>query len=271
MIGLGAWDVYESRLDVYGPSKREMWVESQKAAFARRIVNSPSYHVVNINGIEQRVAITHRTNISEKRIFSLPGEHLKHGGVVEYGTSKWLITELDADNEIYDKGIMQRCNHILRWIGKDGKLKEKWCIVADGTKYLIGEASSRYDNLMVIGDARIAVTVGKDEDTISLTRGLRFLIDDSDVDDPLAYEITKPNRFFNSYEGEGVFRFILNEVVRTDNDNIREQIADYNNWMPPRSLDSDHVDSDCTVAQIVEEAKIKYEDNPPEDNKRGWL
>lgn len=268
---MGAWDVYEARRDVYGPSKREMWVESLQASLADRMLNSPSYHIVNINGIEQKVAITHRTNLSEKKIFSFPGEHLKHGGLVEFETSKWLITELDADNEIHDKGIMKRCNHLLRWIGRDGHLREKWCIVEDGTKYLIGEASSRYDNLMVIGDARIAITIGKDEDTVQLTRGLRFLVDDTDVDDPLAYEITKPNRFFNNYEDEGVFRFILNEVVRNKGDHLSEQIADYTTWMPPRETDGDHIDSDCTVAEIVSEAVDKVEFDPPRDDKRGWL
>jgi hypothetical protein len=268
---MDGWASYTQRMDAVGDNKRQMWVNRTSESIRRRAMTSPSTHLVTINGIEQYVSITHRAKISEKRICALPGEHLRHGGLVKFNSSTWLITEVDADNEVYERGLMRRCNHQLRWIGRDGIVRTKWCVVEDGTKYLIGEATSRYDNLMVIGDARIAVTIGKDDDTLELNRGLRFLIDDTDVSSPSAYQITKANRFFNTYEGEGVFRFILNEVVLTANDNISERIADYNNWMPVRELDGDHRDSDCTVAEIVEAAETKVNDNPPSDNKETWL
>ena len=135
------------------------------------------------------------------------------------------------------------------------------------TTDLIGE---RTRELLTIGDARIAVTVGKDEDTIELERGLRFLIDDTDSEAVLAYQITKPNKLFNVYNGKGVFRFILNEVQLTDDDNKELRIADYYHWRPHMDLDSDHVDSDYTVAEIVaagnEAAAVT-----PDDNKEVWL
>ena len=267
---MGGWDAYSARLDVIGDTKRQMWVHRDQAEIRGRAMASPSTHLVTINGQEQYISITHRANMSEKRICAMPGEHLKHGGLVAFNTGMWLITEVDADNEVYERGLMQRCNHQLRWISKDGTVKEKWCIIVDGTKYLIGEATSRYENLMVIGDARIALTIGKDEDTLELNRGLRFLIDDTDVEKPLAYQITKSNRFFNLYEGEGVFRYILNEVVLTANDNIEERIADYNSWMPVRPLDGDHRDSECTVAEIVTAANAQAAVTPSDD-REDWI
>lgn len=261
---MSGWDIYEARMS----TKRQMWVDRSRASFGRRLLDSPSCHVVRVNGVEQTLSITHRTTHTEKRVCAMPGEELKHGGLVEYNDSVWLITEVDTDNEIYQRGLMKRCNHVLRWISKDGKLKEKWCIVEDGTKYLIGEKSEEH---ITIGDARIAVTIGKDEDSIELDRGLRFLIDDEDIAHPTAYQITKANRFFNMTHGEGVFRFILNEVVLTDHDNIKHRIADYSNWLPPRELDGDHVDSEYTVVELVSEAKKKTEESPPEDTKKGWL
>lgn len=267
---MGGWDEYAERMGVTGDTKRDMWVARTKQSVLRRMVDSPSYRLVSINSIEQYVSITHRVNSMEKRICSRPGETLKHGGLVEFDGSKWLITDIDADSVIYSRGLMRRCNHILRWISKEGKLREKWCIVEDGTKYLIGEATARYDSIMTIGDARIAVTVGRDDETIELDRGLRFLIDDADAEHPQAYQITKSNRFFNAYDGEGVFRFILNEVTRTENDNIKERIADYTSWMPERALDSDHKDSEYTVAQIVSAAQ-EAASVPPSDEKENWL
>lgn len=204
----------------------------------------------------------------EKRICSMPGQTLKHGAILQYDDSIWLITQVDADTQVYQRGLMKRCNHVLRWISKDGTLKQKWCIVEDGTKYLIGERS---EQKITIGDARIAVTIGKDEQTVELNRGLRFLIDDEDVENPTAYQITKANRFFNTTNGQGVFRFILNEVVLTDHDNIKHRIADFNNWMPQRELDGDHTDSEYTVVELVSEARKKTQENPPSDQKKGWL
>lgn len=124
--------------------------------------------------------------------------------------------------------------------------------------------------MITIGDARIAVTIGKDSDTIELARGLRFLIDDTDSEAVLAYQITKPNKLFNVFNGKGVFRFILNEVQLTDNDNKELRIADYYNWHPEMATDSDHVDSDYTVAQIVSAAQEAAAETP-DDDKEVWL
>lgn len=264
---MSGWDRYERYRNAIGRTKREMFVQHTRETVARKMLDSPSCRDVQINGIEQTVCIVHTAEMDQKKIYSLPGEHLEHGGLVNFANNKWLITEMDADNIIYDKGIMQQCNHILRWIGKDGTLKEKWCFVADGTKYLIGEKPRE---LLTIGDARIAVTIGKDSDTIELERGLRFLIDDEDSEAVLAYQITKPNKMFNVFNGKGVFRFILNEVQLTDEDNKQLRIADYTKWKPSMALDSDHRDSDYTVAQIVSIATEAATDLP-DDDKEVWL
>ena len=264
---MSVWDDYETRKEAYGKTKRDMWVIHTRETERRRMLDSVSCREVQINGVDQTVCIVHTAEFDQKKIFALPGEHLEHGGIVSFANNKWLITEMDADNIIYEKGIMQQCNHILRWIGKDGTLKEKWCYVADGTKYLIGE---RVRELITIGDARIAVTVGKDADTIELERGLRFLIDDTDSDAVLAYQITKPNKMYNIYNGKGVFRFIMNEVQLTADDNKALRIADYTKWKPSIAMDSDHMDSEYTVAQIVSAANVAAAETP-DDNKEVWL
>lgn len=246
---------------------RDALVEQAKSSIAQMSYDSPSCRHVKIDGVWQHVLITHRQALNEKRICSIPGEHLTHGGLVDFARSKWLITELDADNEIYDRGLMLRCNYLLRWIGSDGELKEKWCIIEDGTKYLIGEFT---EDIMTIGDARIALTIAKDKDTSELCRGARFLVDDSDTDKPLAYQITKPNKLFNVFNGEGVFKFILNEVQLTKEDNVELRIADYTSWTPSIPKDGDHIDSDLTIGQIVDAATAKANEKP-DDNKKGWI
>lgn len=263
---MDVWQSYFERTSQTGTMRKAL-VEQARSSIARMSYDSPSCRRVLVDGSVQDVLITHRQELSEKRICSIPGEHLPHGGIVDFADSKWLITELDTDNEIYDRGIMVRCNYQLRWIGSDGQLKKKWCIVEDGTKYLIGEYAER---IMSIGDARISVTIAKDKDTNELTRGARFLIDDFDTDKPLAYQITKPNKLFNVYNGAGVFKFIMNEVQLTKEDNVELRIADYTSWTPSVPKDGDHIDSDLSLGQIVNEATAKAEEQP-DDNKKGWI
>lgn len=264
---MGAWDAYRDRMDEYGFTKRGMLAEHTKAALRRKLINSLSYHIVGIGDSTQEIAVVHTQDRAEKKIFSMPDEALIHGGLIDFADNKWLIIEVDADNEIYQRGLMRQCNHILRWINHEGKLCEKWCVVEDGTKYLIGEKSAQ---MMSVGDARIAVTVGKDKDTVELSRGMRFLIDDTDSEQVLAYQITKPNRLFNVYNEEGVFRFILTEVNLMDADNKELRIANYTSWMPQEERDGDHVDSGFTVAQIVQQA-IDKSSYSPSDDKEVWL
>lgn len=263
---MSVWDMYKSRLEVGGTTMRERTLNQTQSHISQKVVDSLSCHEVFINGIRQTVTILNqREDLSMKKICAMPNESLKHGSIVDFANSKWLVTEIDPNREVYTSGMMQRCNYLLKWLNKKGQIIEKWCIVEDGTKYLIGEKA---EDIMSIGDARIAITIGKDEDTIELGRGKRFLVDDLDAKAPLAYQITKPNKLFNVYDGEGVFRFILNEVNMTDDDNVELRIADFYNWKPESYLDNEHLDKDVTLDEIVESATSNIEHD---DNKENWL
>lgn len=264
---MDAWNLYESIRFASGENKRDMLVQHAQESITRRLLDSPACKLVTINDAEQMISVAHTEEMDTKRICAIPGESLPHGGLVDFAGHKWLITTIDANNEIYERGLMTQCNHVLRWISKDGNLKEKWCIVEDGTKYLIGEKRTLD---YTIGEARIAVTIGKDEDTVELSRGKRFLIDDDDAEEPTAYEITKTNRLFNSYNGSGVFRFILTETPIEDGDHIKMRIANYADWKPEKTLDSDHRDSARPVREIVEIA-TEEDAMPDSPFKEVWL
>ena len=70
------------------------------------------------------------------------------------------------------------------------------------------------------GDSRISLTLAKDEYSIQLNRNNRFLIDDYDSKNVLAYRLTKPFKLGGSYNGEGVLNFVLTECNTEDSDNI---------------------------------------------------
>ena len=271
---MSVWDAYKDRLDQVGISKHNMLVSMTKEKLSRQMLDSPSCREVVVNGKKQFISITHHAEDGYKKIASLPGQKLRHGGLVDFANGKWLITQVDPDEEFYQKGVMRQCNHILRWISPTtGQIQEKWCVVEDGTKYLIGERTKEF---LTIGDGRMAVTIAKDRDTVELCRGLRFLIDDEDSDFVTAYQITKSNKLFNVFHGEGVFRFILNEVQLTDNDNTDLRIADYYDRMKDGTaaklcpvFPDYYIDKEMSGEDYDSEDETDSSDSP--EDKGSWI
>lgn len=62
---------------------------------------------------------------------------------------------------------------------------------------------------------------------MKLNRQVRFLIDDPNSDFKLAYALTKPLKVGLTYNNEGIFKFVMQEVYTIDEDNLELGIADY--------------------------------------------
>ena len=129
-----AWGRYSSRIESIGGNQHDAVYRREARTITDKIKNSLSYSSVTIDGIKQNVAIVSSKNMNEKRIMSLPGESITPGGLVYWMDHYWLVTEKDADVNVYEKATMTQCNHILRWIDEDGTIHEQWCVISDGTK-----------------------------------------------------------------------------------------------------------------------------------------
>lgn len=91
---------------------------------------------------------------------------------------------------------------------------------------LTGEYEDR--NFVVTrGDSRVALIISRNDETVKLGRDYRFLIDDPDSNQQIAYALTKPLKVGQVYNGKGVFGFVLQEVQTTSEDNLELGIADY--------------------------------------------
>lgn len=270
---MNVWSTYEARFPQGNQDMDPRWNSAQdhiQSRMRRKLVSSLSYKHVKYSGKDMQMAIIDVSNdFGTKKIFSMPGEILPHGSVIEWEDSHWLITEVNAHKELCSEGKMRRCNYYLKWVNSKGDIVGRWCVVEDGTKYLIGE---REETTMSIGDARMAVTIGKDSETSQINRGRRFLIDDMDSKDVLAFEVTKPNKMFNVFNGKGVFRFIMGESNLTDNDNPTLRIADYYSWKPRTERITSDTKTDATFEEIKAEAVKKEEAAPQEVKESGvWL
>lgn len=130
---MSIWDSYANRLG--GKlNDRNGILANEKSVLARKLPYSLSYHTAIIDGEERQLAIINSDNLDIKTLCSLPGEDIRGGALVEWMDNRWLVTEKDANNEVYTRAKMQQCDYLLRWVNSDGQIIERWSIVSDGTK-----------------------------------------------------------------------------------------------------------------------------------------
>lgn len=228
---MNPWSTYQARMTVNGVNKRDAVRRRECAYLNAKLPSSLSYHKLTVDGEMRELAVINSDNLNMKTLCTMPGEDLPHGGLVHWMDNYWLITARDANTELYTKATMQQCNYLLRWVAADGTIVERWCIITDGTKYLTGEYGDN-DYIVVRGDSRIALTIAKDEYSIQLNRESRFLIDDYDSHDVLAYRLTKPFKLGGSFNGSGVLNYVLTECNTEDTDNFELHIANYYKYFP---------------------------------------
>lgn len=261
---MSVWDLYAERMNIRGETKRETMLNREKRYQSMKVRDSLSYHIVTLDGDEREVAIIDTDNLDTKFIYSLPDEDITCGAMVEWDGNHWLVTERDANNEVYTRAKMLQCNYLLRWVDDEKVIHEQWCIIEDGTKYLTGEYEDR-QFIVTRGDSRIAMTIARNEHTAKFNRENRFLIDDEASPHKLAYALTKPLKLGGVYNGEGVYKFVLQEVNTTDLDNQDLRIADYYKYFPHES----DAESETPVSSDGDNGG----DNsaPTSGGKKGWL
>lgn len=235
------WDSYSNRMDIYGHNQRDTALQREQKMLTRKVPRSLSYQTLTIDDISREVAVINSDNLNEKTIISMPGEDIPHGGLVYWMNNHWLVTERDANETVYVRAKMIQCNYLVKWVDNDNHIHEQWCIIEDGTKYLTGEYEDR-NFIVTRGDSRIAMTIARNEHTAKLGRENRFIIDDPESHQPLAYLLTKPLKLGWSFNRAGVYKFVLQEVVTTDNDDLVNYIADYYKHFPKREEDVVHKD-----------------------------
>lgn len=256
---MSIWDIYQSRMESIGSTKRESRFRRENRYINAKLPDNLSYFTVEIDGANQNVAIINTDNLNEKFIYSLPEESITPGCIVAWMDNHWLITETDAANELYIRAKMIQCNYLLRWIDSESIIHEQWCIIEDGTKYLTGTYEDR-DFFVTRGDSRLGMIIAKNEHTTKLKRGCRFLIDDADSELMLAYELTKPFKLGSVYNDKGIFKFVLQEVNTTDDDNQALRVADYYKYFPRED-----------TGEVSPDLSIDPDNTTTDDGRKVWL
>ncbi len=131
---MSIWTTYENRITAAGATKRETAFNRECRFLDQNLRDSLSYKKVLIDGENKEVAIIDSDNLNEKKMLSLPLEDIKCGAMVEWEENFWIVTEKDANNELYTRTKLLQCNYLLKWVDENDVIREQWCFIEDGTK-----------------------------------------------------------------------------------------------------------------------------------------
>ena len=123
---------------------------------------------------------------------------------------------------------------------------------------LTGEYSDAF-YVATRGDARISVTLPKDNETLALGRDASFIIDDYNAPNPLAYRLSKPFKLGGSFDENGVVIFVMTECNTELDDNIELHIADYYKYFPREYSNADITSIDTSISSEID------------TDRRGWI
>ena len=74
--------------------------------------------------------------------------------------------------------------------------------------------------------------ISRNDETKLFGRQNRFILDDPESPFKMAYSLTKPLKLGWTYNSKGIYKFVLQEVQTTDDDNTELCIADYYKHFP---------------------------------------
>lgn len=151
------------------------------------------------------------------------GQYVKHDGAF------WMVSALPDNNRIYEKAVLWKCKHAIRFISPlTGKVVKYPVYSTNSTQYGTGEAEKTHMN---VGEDQHLIYIPYNEETILLDDRFRFIMDKR-LDKPTAYRITRVDPVSYAVGDEriedGLIQWaVLEDQLNTEVDNLDLMVADY--------------------------------------------
>lgn len=237
-----SYENYKKRVNYYGTTDRERNLNRTKEDISRNSPETLSYNTISINGVDKNILISKKSNGYEKDFQSLPNEKLDLGCIFDWCGSKWIVNQIDFDDEVYQVGKIKQCNITLRWLNKKGEIITRYCHGQNATKYSGGLNENK---TVTTPDLQMNIILPIDSETILLQRDKRFLIEDerysnvlreNDID-PTAFKLTQRDVKTDTFSNVGgIVNLTLSEdLFNSVTDNAELSIANYYDYSTPQS------------------------------------
>lgn len=151
-------------------------------------------------------------------------DKFQQGSILTYDNDYWLCLTCFEYHKLYLKGLFQRCNYKMRWQNKAGDIIERWACVQDASAYNSGTDGNK---TLQIGADQVMVYIPCDEETVTMARDKRFMID-CNTEFPTTYTLTRIDTTGRTVDGVGYCIWLLTESqLNNQTDNIELMICDY--------------------------------------------
>ena len=209
---------HRARMLSNGSNIGESLTNSTKSKVESLFKNSPSYHMVKVNGVDTdcRIFQVNSTILKSelyKELSFLPNTQFPLGSLVEYKNKHWMITDF-VDNEVFPRAKIQKCNHNLKW-QRNNTIHSYPTVVFSRTAY---KDDVYPDKVMTLASGQYQLYIARDENSLNLKIDDRFFIG-RDI-----YEIA----YIDEITLDGILIFTLNKgQFNAAKDNAELGVADY--------------------------------------------
>lgn len=250
-------DRYTARINLHGTTQRDRMVNRTKANLRNKVVDSLSYKMIKLNGIETQLVINEGTQPYYKEFESMPGQEINIGDYIEWANSWWLVTTCDYDDELYRNGKLQQCNYLLKWQNELGEIIERHAVILSASKYNDGLAES---NVISLGSDKLSINIPLDAEALKLKKSMakKFFIDNN-KEDPTAYLLANTGNVADTYNGHGITHWIVEECAYTaSEDDLKYGVCDYiSPTTPPENDDKTTILSNTITGTISGNKNLK--------------
>lgn len=221
------WDLYDIRNTYNGNSIREKHINRKKREIDTKGVNNPSFKPdVYVNGEIKSIFITDTKSDNKKHFSLFPDDNINLGDEIFWQGQHWLVKSIDFDDTVAKTGIIQQCNHLLKWQDYKGDIHSQWCILE--RPY----SSGIYENKFIsTSDKEYNLIIAYNELTRKFYTNQRFVIEIGSnkygEDLPLVYEIITFDGAVNHYGDNKLLELTIRQCESTTRDNNPENVADY--------------------------------------------
>lgn len=190
---MNEYELYIRRLQAYGNSRADAFVNNTINKINTSFKDSPSYRIAKVNGEEIDVRFIVDKNYSsgkqyaEYKLLLRPNTVIETGSLVEVDNEMWLTFYFKQD-KMYPKAYIQKCNNILTFQDKENPaiIHKVPCILrSKASPYATGENEIKY---IILSEDQILVTVPNNDTTRQIGLNKRFIFDNSELN---IYESTK--------------------------------------------------------------------------------
>lgn len=156
---------------------------------------------------------------------------VQRGNYVLYENDIWLIDSNVVNvGNAYLSARMNRCSYRLKWQNSNGDIIERDIVSYNASAYNNGIAGN---NVIKLGTDQLMIFLPYDDETKLIKRGKKFFIDNN-MEDPMTYELTRPDRTTYVFNGAGCINLLVTECAYTPKpDDLKYGVCDYYSPAPP--------------------------------------